>query len=68
MAQYEIVIVTKEYRTIHIEAEDENSARDKAWDELTNGIEELPIIGQVNTDTDIYVEGVVGGYLQETTA
>ncbi len=57
MKTFEVCVVSKEYRTVHVQAEDEEQARDITWDLLTNGTEELPVVGQVDVETDLYVEG-----------
>lgn len=54
MKTFEICVVSKEYRTIHVEAETEEDAKDKAWDSLENILN----IKAEDYDTEIYVEGV----------
>jgi hypothetical protein len=44
MKKYEVLIVTKEYRYITVEAETENDAWDIAWDDVSNVVS--------NTDAD----------------
>ena len=55
MNTYEVVVVSKEYRTIHVDALDEESAREKAWDMLDNTLNKKP----EDYDTEVYVEGLV---------
>jgi hypothetical protein len=55
MKTYELCIVSKEYRWVHIEAESESEAIDKAWDKVACGY-----TGDVKAedyDTEVYLEG-----------
>jgi hypothetical protein len=55
MKTYEVCIVSKEYRWVHIEAESESEAIDKAWDKVACGY-----TGDVKAedyDTEVYLEG-----------
>ena len=57
LKKYSICIVSKEYRWIEVFAGDEAEAKDKVWDEIACGF-----VGDnkpEDTDTDLYVEGVV---------
>jgi hypothetical protein len=57
MKTYELCIVSKEYRWVHIEAESEREAIDKAWDKVACGY-----TGDVKAedyDTEIFLEGEV---------
>lgn len=55
MRTYELCVVSKEYRYITVEAENENDAMDKAWDGLENTLNTKAS----DYDTDIYMEGEV---------
>jgi hypothetical protein len=50
MKKYQVVIVTKYYKTIEIEAKDEDDAEDKAWQfaENTNWVD------GADAETEIY--------------
>jgi len=57
MKTYELCIVSTEYRWVHIEAESEREAIDKAWDKVACGY-----TGDVKAedyDTEIFLEGEV---------
>lgn len=57
MKKIEICVVRKEYRYITVEAQTEEDAKEKVWDRIDCGF-----IGDTqpeDTDTDLYVEGVV---------
>ena len=54
MNTYDVVVVSKEYRTIEIDAENEEEAREKAWDTLDNILNRKA----EDYDTDVYVEGL----------
>jgi hypothetical protein len=54
MNRYEICIVSKEYRYITVEAEDEVGARDKAWDKVACGY--TCDVKAEDYDTEIFVE------------
>jgi hypothetical protein len=55
MKKYEICVVSKEYRYVEVEAEDEFDAKDKAWDQIENVLNRKP----EDYDTELYVEGEV---------
>ena len=55
MKLYEICVVSKEYRYFEVEAEDEEDARVKAWDQIESAINRKP----ADYDTELYVEGEV---------
>ncbi len=55
MRTYELCVVSKEYRYITVEAENEHDAMDKAWDGLENTLNTKAS----DYDTDIYMEGEV---------
>jgi len=57
MTKYAICVVSKEYRYLEIEAETESDAVDKAWDKVACGF--TADTKPEDTDTDLYVEGVV---------
>ena len=57
MKKFEVCIVSKEYRWIEVEANDEAEATDKAWDKVACGY--TGDVKPEDTDTDIYVEGEV---------
>ena len=50
MKNYEVTFVTHEYRTVYVEAESLEEARDKAWDNIETHMSNTPDDG----DTDIY--------------
>lgn len=52
MPRYSICIVTKEYRSIIVEAETEMDAKDQAWDRIEDVMNWKP----EDYDTEIYVE------------
>jgi len=54
MSTYEICVVSKEYRWVEVEAEDEQSAVDKAWDNIENIMNRKA----EDYDTEIYAERV----------
>lgn len=54
MNTYDVVVVTKEYRTVQIDAENEEEAREKAWDTFENILNLKPD----DFDSDVYVEGL----------
>lgn len=54
MKTYELCIVSKEYRYIKVEAENENDAIDQAWGKVAAGFTcDTKVQGY---DTDIYLE------------
>lgn len=55
--KYSICVVSKEYRWLEIEAETEEDAKDKAWDKIACGF--TGDTKPEDTDTEIYMEGVV---------
>lgn len=55
MRTYELCVVSKEYRYITVEAENEHDAIDKAWAGLENTLNRKA----QDYDTDIYMEGEV---------
>lgn len=57
MKKYEICVVSKEYRYLVVEAEDDIEARDKAWDKVAAGF--TCDTKAQDYDTDLYVEGIV---------
>ena len=63
MPKYEICMVSKEYRWVEIKADSENDAIDKAWDMVACGY--TGDTKAQDTETDVYVEGIVEGYLEE---
>lgn len=56
MPKYEICIVSKEYRWVHIEAETESDAKDEAWDLIACGY--TGDTKPEDYDTELYVESV----------
>ena len=53
---YEVCIVSKEYRWVDIEAPNEESARDQAWEKVEYGY-----TGDTKADdydTEVFIEGV----------
>jgi len=54
---YELCVVTKDYRYIKVEAESEQDAIDKGWDEVASGF--IYETEATDHDTDIYLEGEV---------
>lgn len=57
LKKYEICIVSKEYRWVEIEAENEEDAKDKAWDKVACGF--TGDTKPEDTETDLYVEGII---------
>lgn len=57
MKKYEICVVSKEYRYLVVEAEDDIEARDKAWDKVAGGF--TCDTKAQDYDTELYVEGTV---------
>lgn len=52
MKTFEVCVVSKEYRTVHVQAEDEGEAKDKVWDDI-----ESILNGKAEDyDTDLYIE------------
>ena len=56
MPKYEICIVSKEYRYVEIEADNENEAKDKAWDKVACGY--TGDTKAEDCDTELYIERV----------
>jgi hypothetical protein len=54
MNTYDVVVLSKEYRTVQIDAENEEEAREKAFDTLDNILNRKA----EDYDTDVYVEGL----------
>jgi hypothetical protein len=54
MKTYDVVVLSKEYRTVQIDAESEEEAREKAFDNLDNILNRKA----EDYDTDVYVEGL----------
>jgi hypothetical protein len=52
MKTYEICVVSKEYRYVEVQAEDESDAKDKAWDQIESVLNRKP----EDFDTELYVE------------
>jgi hypothetical protein len=59
MKTYEIVIVTKEYRSIEVQAKDETEAKDLVWDKVIEGY--TTTTRAYDYDTELYVEQVIEG-------
>lgn len=57
MPKYEICMVSKEYRYVEIEADSENDAIGEAWDMVSCGY--TGDTTAQDTETEIYVEGIV---------
>ena len=55
MKKYELCVVSKEYRYLVVEAENENDAIDKAWDKVASGF--TCDIKAQDYDTEVYLEG-----------
>jgi hypothetical protein len=55
MKTYEICVVSKEYRYLEVQAENEDDAKDKAWGLIENVLNHKP----ADYDTELYVEGEV---------
>jgi len=65
MPKYEVCIVSKEYRWIEVEADNESDAKDAAWDKVACGY-----TGDVKADdydTEVQVEGLVDDELWSLT-
>jgi hypothetical protein len=57
MKKFEVCIVSKEYRWVEVEADDEAAAKDRAWDLISDGyVGDTPA---QDSESDIYVEGEV---------
>lgn len=54
MKTYDVVVVTKEYRTVQIDAENEEEARENAWGALGSVLN----LDAQDYDTEVYVEGL----------
>ena len=54
MKTYEVIVVTKEYRTLEVEAENETEAKDKVWDKVIDGY--TTTTKAYDYETDVYVE------------
>ena len=57
MKTFEVTVVSKEYRTIEVQAETEEDAKDQVWEDIDNILNWKPI----DYDTDLYVERVIEG-------
>ena len=57
MPKYEICIVSKEYRYLTVEAEDEVAAKDLAWDKIACGY--TCDTKAVDYDTELFLEGLI---------
>jgi hypothetical protein len=57
MNTYELCVVSKEYRYLRVEAENESDAIDKAWDRVASGY--TCNIKAQDYDTEVYLEGEV---------
>lgn len=55
LTTYEICVVSKQYRTMFVQAEDEEAARDLAWCRIADGFETTTKAEEF--ETDLYVEG-----------
>ena len=55
-----ICVVSKEYRYVEIEAESQEDAIDKAWDDIENIMNRKA----VDYDTDLYVDSVEEGSIE----
>jgi hypothetical protein len=55
MKRYEICVVSKEYRYVEVEADDEEDARDKAWNQIESVLNRKP----ADYDMELYVQGEV---------
>lgn len=55
MALYDVTVVTKEYRSLTVEAESPEDARDSAWGQIERVLNWKP----EDYDTEIYVEGEI---------
>ena len=63
MKKFEVCIVSKEYRWIEVEAEDDTDAWEKTWDKISDGI-----VGDIKPDdwdTEVYVENEVSDEVSE---
>jgi hypothetical protein len=56
-AQYEICVVSKEYRYLIVEAENESEAKDMAWDRVSSGF--TCDTKAQDYDTEVYFFGYV---------
>ena len=54
MPKYEICVVSKEYRYITIEADNQEDAKDKVWDKIACGF--TGDTKPEDTDTELYLE------------
>ena len=57
MKRWEVVIVSKEYRTVEVAADNESEAMDRAWELVADGITTHK--DAEDFDTDIYVESEI---------
>jgi len=57
MKRWEIVIVSKEYRTVEVVADDKSEAIDRAWELVADGI--TTTTKAEDYDTEIYVESEI---------
>lgn len=53
MKRFAIVVVSKEYRYVEVEAQDEAEAEDQVWTGIENILNRKP----EDYDTEVYVEG-----------
>ena len=56
MPKYEICIVSKEYRYIHVEAKDDHSAHELVWDHLG---EHIANNTATHYDTELFTERLI---------
>lgn len=59
MKKYEICVVSREYRTVHIDAENEELAEEEVWNLLADGLDTLKVQGEIGLETEVYVQGEV---------
>jgi len=57
MKTYSVCVVSREYRYVEVEAEDESAAKDKVWDKVACGF--TSDTKATDYDTELYVEGEV---------
>lgn len=59
MKKYEICVVSREYRTVHVDAESEELAEEEVWNLLADGLDILKVQGEIGLETEVYVQGEV---------
>ena len=59
MKKYEVCVVSREYRTVHIDAENEELAEEEVWNLLADGLDTLKVQGEIGLETEVYVQGEV---------